>query len=325
MIPAAAAARWAIARSWTARPTLLNRVISSADVRRSLPAGEIGEIAGDPVPRPRALLDGEVQVAGLGPGGGDVVDGDRRSRDQIAADLAQVEAVRTDQVDVRAGSHIGEPEERRVRPGRRAHDVARRGLGVGAGSGRLAGGNAARRRPARRAPAVRPATTTRSMSGRTTRIACTWATACGPVPMMPTERTSARARASVASAEIIGVRRVVSAAPSSRATGWPIAHVEQHVHALDDRQPACRIGRLDADQFHAGRVAGSGGHHQELAAARAGSGPDRRATVRPRNRRATRRARRSSGTRRNSSSASRYGRVLCIRAIMAGQLRFVHV
>ena len=40
--------------------------------------------------------------------------------------------------------------------------------------------------------------------------------------MMPSERTSVRANASVASVEIIGVRRVVSAAPSSRATGWPI-------------------------------------------------------------------------------------------------------
>ena len=40
--------------------------------------------------------------------------------------------------------------------------------------------------------------------------------------MIPTERTSSRANASVASAEIIGVRRVVSAAPSSNATGWPM-------------------------------------------------------------------------------------------------------
>jgi hypothetical protein len=57
------------------------------------------------------------------------------------------------------------------------------------------------------------------MSGRTTRIARTWATACGPVPTIPTDRASVRAKASVASAEIIGVRSVVNAAPSSNATG----------------------------------------------------------------------------------------------------------
>src|SRR4029079_5936622 len=38
MIPAADAARWAIARSCTASPTLLNNVISSSEVRRSRPA-----------------------------------------------------------------------------------------------------------------------------------------------------------------------------------------------------------------------------------------------------------------------------------------------
>ena len=58
-----------------------------------------------------------------------------------------------------------------------------------------------------------------SMSGRTTRIARTCATAWGPVPMIPTERASLRASASVANAEIIGVRSVVKAAPSSNATG----------------------------------------------------------------------------------------------------------
>ena len=65
------------------------------------------------------------------------------------------------------------------------------------------------------------------------------------------------------------------------------AHVEQHVDALDDRQSTCRVRRLDPDQLHAGRVAGCGRHHQELASAGGGVNPVDMRRARRRNRRAT--------------------------------------
>ena len=101
-------------------------------------AGEVGEVAGDPVPRPHAFLHGEVQVAGLRLRRGEVVDRDGGAGDQIGGDLAQVEAVRADEVDVGAGVHVGEAEQRSVGTSPGADDVARRGVGVRAGGCGLA-------------------------------------------------------------------------------------------------------------------------------------------------------------------------------------------
>ena len=73
-----------MARSSTAKPTLLNKVISCSGCSAQPPADEIGEVAGNPVPRPRPFLDGQMQVACLGLGGRGVVDGDGGSCDQIS-------------------------------------------------------------------------------------------------------------------------------------------------------------------------------------------------------------------------------------------------
>jgi hypothetical protein len=83
--------------------------------------------------------------------------------------------------------------------------------------------------------------------------------------MIPSERTSARASASVASAEIIGVRNVVRAAPSSSATGSPTRMSNSTYTPLDDRLAPGRVGGLDADQLDPGSVACGRRHDEELA------------------------------------------------------------
>ena len=151
-IPAAAAARWAIARSCTARPTLLKRVISESSLAVKSTGCQIGEIAGDPVPAPRALFDGEVEIAGFRLRGRDVVYGDGGCGDEVGCHLAQVETVRADEVDVCAWPHVVSAEQRLVRPCRRADDVACRGVGIGSGDRRLTGGDELVDDAARHAP-----------------------------------------------------------------------------------------------------------------------------------------------------------------------------
>src|SRR5262245_12124294 len=53
-------------------------------------AGEIGEIAGDPLPSPAAVDRGDDEIAGLRAGGVIVIDVHRGSADELGLDLAHV-------------------------------------------------------------------------------------------------------------------------------------------------------------------------------------------------------------------------------------------
>ena len=214
--------RWAMARSCTARPTLLNSVISLSTCAASRPLARSVRSPAILSHDPRALLHGQVQVACLGLRCGDVVDGDGRCCDEVCGDFAKVEPVRADQVEVRAGSTR--------RRGRTGHCPP--------GSPQQTTSHAA-------ASAYEPAVadSPAATSSSTTRSTCAGRTA-GNDDIVDAgahhphrvhmgnrlwpgtddaERSHVgRASASVASAEIIGVRSVVSAAPSSKATGWPM-------------------------------------------------------------------------------------------------------
>ena len=119
---------------------------------------------------------------------------------------------------------------------------------VVAAADHVGGGDELRRRRRRRG---RPMST--CSMGRTARIASTCPWACGPRPKTSSRRASGAASARTASAETAGVRRFVSAMPSTRATGRERRGVEDDADALDARLAA------DGHELDDGMAAGADG------------------------------------------------------------------
>ena len=114
----------------------------------------------------------------------------------------------------------------------------------------------ARRRRRRRG---RPCRRARSGARRGSPRRAPWA--CGPRPKTSSRRASGAASARTASAETAGVRRFVSAIPSTSATGASVGRVEDHADALDARLAA------DGHELDHRVARRRRRHHEQLAAA----------------------------------------------------------
>ena len=164
----------------------------------------------------------EADVAGLAQRGGDVLDDDRRAGAQRGRQLAGVRLVRADRDDhgARRATSVGVEQRRAGR--RRAHDD----VGCSQASSAAAGAERddADRRPSERHPSG-VAHEVGDVAERPVRrqgaSVATCPRACGPAPMTATrsgvEPASSRRR--TAATDTAGVRSVVSAVPSSTATG----------------------------------------------------------------------------------------------------------
>ena len=114
----------------------------------------------------------------------------------------------------------------------------------------------------RRRSASRPTMSTCSI-GRTARIASTWPWACGPRPKTSRRRASGAASARTASAETAGVRTLVSAMPSTSATGASV------VASKTTQTPWMRGSPPTVTSLTTAWAAVGRRHHEQLAARRA--------------------------------------------------------